>query len=113
MKQVIVVNEALKLPRGKLSAQVAHAAVGSFLNAPQAAQRNWLGAGMPKVVVRGESESDLLQLERQASEAGLPVALIRDAGRTVVAPGTVTCLGIGPAEDEEVDRLTGEKALVK
>ena len=56
MKQVIVVNEALKLPRGKLSAQVAHAAVGSFLNAPQAAQRNWLGAGMPKVVVRGESE---------------------------------------------------------
>jgi peptidyl-tRNA hydrolase, PTH2 family len=34
MKQVIIVNEALKLPRGKLAAQVAHAALAGFLNAP-------------------------------------------------------------------------------
>ena len=113
MKQVIVVNEALKLPRGKLSAQVAHAAVDSFLNAPPDAQRNWLRAGMPKVVLRGESDSDLLELEQRAIESGLPVALIRDAGHTVVAPGTVTCLGIGPAEDEAIDRLTGQHVLVK
>ena len=113
MKQVIVVNEALRLPRGKLSAQVAHAAVEAFINAAPEAQRSWLLAGMPKVVLQGSSEDELSELAQRASAAGLPVALIRDAGRTVVAPGTITCLGIGPSEEERVDRFTGVLALVK
>ena len=113
MKQVIVVNEALRLPRGKLSAQVAHAAVEAFLTAAPDAQRGWLQAGMPKVVLQGSSEDELTDLAQRAIAAGLPVALIRDAGRTVVAPGTITCLGIGPSEEERVDRVTGDLALVK
>lgn len=113
MKQVIVVNEALKLPRGKLAAQVAHAALAGFLNASAESQRSWLAVGMPKVVVHGESESDLSQLEQQARDAGLPAALIKDAGHTVVAPGTITCLAIGPASKEEIDKLTGDKNLVR
>ena len=52
---------------------------------------------MPKVVLRCESEQQLLELEAAAEDAGLPSALIRDAGHTVVAAGTVTCLGLGPA----------------
>lgn len=51
MKQVIVVNEALKLPRGKLAAQVAHAAVVAFLVAGDEARQAWLAAGMPKIVM--------------------------------------------------------------
>jgi PTH2 family peptidyl-tRNA hydrolase len=113
IKQVIVVNEALDLPKGKLAAQVAHAAVDAFINAPSESQRAWLQEGMPKIVLRGESESELFELERRARESGLPVALIRDAGHTIVAPGTPTCIGIGPAADEQVDRLTGGKALLK
>lgn len=113
MKQVVVVNESLNLPRGKLSAQVAHAAVEAFVRASPDATRSWLNSGMPKVVLHGRSEDELLELARRATQAGLPTALIRDAGRTVVAPGTVTCLGIGPAEEEDVDRLTGGMALVK
>ena len=114
MKQVIVVNEALRLPRGKLAAQVAHAAVEAFLNAAPDAQRGWLQAGMPKVVLHGTSEDELSELAQRASAAGLPVWFpIRDAGRTVVAPGTITCLGIGPSEEERVDRFTGDLVLVK
>ena len=113
MKQVIVVNEALNLPRGKLSAQVAHAAVQGFINAAPDVQRDWLWAGMPKVVLHGRSEDELSELAQRASEAGLPIALIRDAGRTVVAPGTITCLSIGPGEDEQVDRFTGDLVLVR
>lgn len=113
MKQVIAVNEALHLPRGKLAAQVAHAAVAALLEARPEWQRDWLRAGMPKVVLRVESEAELLALEARASEAGLPNALIRDAGRTVVAPDTPTCLGIGPAETEAIDAVTGTLRLVR
>jgi peptidyl-tRNA hydrolase len=113
MKQVVVVNEALKLPRGKLAAQVAHAAVQGFVNASPTAQRKWLNAGMPKVVLRSESESELHELESRANSRGLPVALIEDAGHTVVEPGTVTCLAIGPAEDDAIDSLTGVLKLVR
>ena len=112
MKQVIVVNEALRLPRGKLAAQVAHAAVAALLHAPQDAQRQWLMAGMPKVVLRCDSEGELLELETRASEAGVCAALIRDAGRTVVPAGTATCLGLGPAPIDAIDALTGALKLV-
>ena len=113
MKQVIVVNEVLKLPRGKLAAQVAHAAVGAFLEASPKSQRRWLENGMPKVVLHCDSESTLNELELLANQAGLRAMLIRDAGHTVVEAGTITCLGIGPAEIEAIDRLTGAMKLVK
>ena len=112
MKQVIVIDETLKLPRGKLAAQVAHAAVAAFLETPRKAQERWLDEGMPKVVLRCDGESTLLDLEAQALEAGIPVALIRDAGLTVVAAGTATCIGLGPAEAEQLAPLTGGFKLV-
>jgi PTH2 family peptidyl-tRNA hydrolase len=113
MKQVIVVNEALNLPRGKLAAQVAHAAVAAFLEAKRDAQRIWLTVGMPKVVVRCGSESELLEIQEQAERAGLPVAPIRDAGHTVVVADTLTCIGIGPAASDAVDAVTRSLKLVR
>jgi peptidyl-tRNA hydrolase len=112
VKQVIVVNEALRLPRGKLAAQVAHAAVAGFLRAPPEAQRAWLEDGMPKVVLRCDTEAELVAFEQRAADAALPAALIRDAGRTVVPAGTPTCLGLGPAADSALDALTGALRLV-
>ena len=111
MKQVIVVNASLGLPKGKLAAQVAHAAVSAMLASGREAREQWLREGMPKVVVRADTEFVLARLERQAHDARIPAALIHDAGRTVVPEGTVTCLGLGPAEDDEIDRLTGELKL--
>ena len=113
MKQVIVVNEELKLPPGKLAAQVAHAAVGAFLEASASARTAWLKDGMPKVVLAGNSTAHLVELETLAREAGLPVMLIEDAGRTVVPEGTVTCLGIGPAKDALFVPVTGALKLLR
>jgi len=113
MKQVIVVNEALRLPRGKLAAQVAHAAVASLLHTDAASQRAWFEVGMPKIVLACESLAELLALEAKARAAGLPCALIQDAGRTVIAAGTQTCLGIGPASTEALSAITGELKLVR
>ena len=112
MKQVIVVNHSLKLPKGKLAAQVAHASVSAFLVAGAQAKQAWLKNGMPKVVLKGESEESLIKLQAQAKGQGIPSQLIEDAGRTVIPEGTITCLGIGPASESELDELTGELKLL-
>lgn len=112
VKQVIVVNIELGLPKGKLAAQVAHAAVAAFLEATPKSRSAWLSAGMPKVVLKASDEAALRELRAKAHHAGLPVALIADAGRTVVASGTVTCVGIGPASVAQLEPLTGELKLL-
>jgi peptidyl-tRNA hydrolase len=113
VKQAIVVDESLRLPPGKLAAQAAHAAIAAFLLAPEEARSAWLAEGMPKVVLACGSESELLGIHARAADAGLPVDLIRDAGRTVLAEGTATCVGIGPADDAAVDAITGQLKLAR
>jgi peptidyl-tRNA hydrolase len=113
MKQVIVVNETLKLPRGKLAAQVAHASVAAFIEADQEAKQRWLADGMPKVVLESQGEETLRQLETLAKARKIPAGLVVDAGRTVVPAGTITCLGLGPAAAAEIDALTGELKLLR
>jgi len=107
-----VVNESLGLPCGKLAAQVAHASIGAFLQAPDSARAAWLASGMTKVVLACASTDALLQLQRLAVADSLPQCLVEDAGRTVVAAGTLTCLGIGPAADAAVSALTGTLKLL-
>jgi len=112
MKQVIVVNENLKLPQGKLAAQVAHASIASFLSANAEHQQRWLEVGMPKVVLKVCNEEDLLFVKKRAADANLPVFLVKDAGKTVVKAGTTTCVGIGPANIEDIDNITGQLKLL-
>jgi peptidyl-tRNA hydrolase, PTH2 family len=112
MKQVIIVNDALQLPPGKLAVQVAHAAVATFLATSPEIREKWVEEGMPKIVLSVSHEEMLLELFDAAQQARLPSALIRDAGKTIVPAGTITCLGIGPAPNASVDALTGELALL-
>lgn len=65
----------------------------------------------PQVVVKIEDEAAMLDLASLAQEAGLTVSLIQDAGRTQIAPGSRTVLGIGPASVELVDQITGHLKL--
>ena len=112
IKQVIVVDQSLGLPPGKLAAQVAHAAVIAFLRAEASMQRAWLETGMAKIVLACDGPDALRRLADQAAEAGLSTGLVNDAGRTVVAAGTTTCLGIGPDEAARVDAVTGTLRLL-
>jgi len=112
MKQVIVVNTSLKLPKGKLAAQVAHAAVAAFLEADTQAQQAWLADGMPKVVLKVPDEVALLELHTLAQTQNIPLCLIEDAGRTVLPEGTITCLGLGPAGESVLEALTGDLKLL-
>jgi len=113
MKLVLVVRTDLGMGRGKLAAQVAHAAVAATLSTSgTAAHDEWLAEGQPKVVLRADDEDHLARLVGAASAAGLPVEVVRDAGRTQVPAGTVTCAAVGPAPVDAVDAVTGELRLL-
>tara|TARA_Y100000310_G_scaffold291995_1_gene320393 strand:- start:608 stop:952 length:345 start_codon:yes stop_codon:yes gene_type:complete len=108
LKQVIVVRRDLDMPKGKLAAQVAHASVGAIHRANQTKQKQWMQQGMKKVVLAVDSEEELKALLKKANAAKLPADLISDAGRTFLAPGTVTCLGIGPDDEKKIDKVSGK-----
>ncbi len=116
IKQVIVVRSDLKMGKGKLAAQVAHAALDA---AESARMRHpdwyeaWREDGQAKVVVKTDGgEAALEDLRKQARSLGLPVSLIVDRGLTQLEPGTMTCLGIGPGPSSEIDKVTGKLKLL-
>jgi PTH2 family peptidyl-tRNA hydrolase len=111
MKQAIVARSDLGMGRGKLAAQVAHASLMAAEEAGDATIREWKGDGQRKVVLKVDGESALLELADDARREGLPHAVVRDAGHTQLEPGTVTALGVGPAEEAAVDRVTGDLSL--
>ncbi len=111
-KQSILVREDLQLPKGKLASQVAHASVEATLQSRTETVKKWRKEGMAKIVLRVSGEKELFEYARFAKEAGLVVAVITDAGRTTIAPGTTTCAGIGPAEEKDVDKITGDLKLL-
>lgn len=112
MKLVILARQDLKLPKGKLAAQVAHAAVEAVFNSEDDKVAEWRSQGQKKVVLKVKDEAELLDYLRKAKAAKLRTALITDAGRTVIAPGTKTCLGIGPDYEDKIDALTGKLPMV-
>ncbi len=114
-KQVIVFYSDLKLSKGKTAVQAGHAAVSAAEEARRHRRKwweDWIDEGQRKVAVKVRTEKELLELERQTREFALPLALIVDRGLTEIPPNTITCLGIGPAPSEKVDKLTGRLPLL-
>ncbi|MFC7204463.1 peptidyl-tRNA hydrolase Pth2 [Haloferax namakaokahaiae] len=111
MKQAIVARADLGMGRGKLAAQVAHASLSAYEDADRKTRTKWKGVGQKKVVLKANGEQTLFDLASKAEREGLPHAIIRDAGHTQLDPGTVTALAVGPAEDDLVDRVTGDLSL--
>uniref|UniRef100_A0A671UYL9 Peptidyl-tRNA hydrolase 2, mitochondrial n=1 Tax=Sparus aurata TaxID=8175 RepID=A0A671UYL9_SPAAU len=113
-KMILVVRNDLKMGKGKVAAQCSHAAVSAY---KQVQRRNpellkqWEYCGQPKVVVKAPDEDTLIDLLGHAKEVGLPVSLIQDAGRTQIAPGSRTVLGVGPGPADLIDKVTGDLKL--
>lgn len=111
-KQVILVRADLKLPKGKLAAQVAHACVEAVHRSDKSAVKNWRAEGMKKIVLEIKNLEELYKYEQEARAEGLITAIITDAGHTVVAPGTVTCMAIGPDIEVKIDKVTGKLKML-
>ncbi|MFP3985549.1 MAG: peptidyl-tRNA hydrolase Pth2 [Candidatus Bathyarchaeia archaeon] len=114
-KQIIVVRMDLKMGKGKLAAQVGHAAVSAAEEARKKSPewwQAWLDEGQCKVVVKAKNLEELLDLEREARQQKIPHSLITDRGLTQLPPGSVTCLAIGPAPSTHIDKLTRRLPLL-
>jgi peptidyl-tRNA hydrolase, PTH2 family len=111
-KQVILVRDDLKLPKGKLAAQVAHASVEATHRSDKSIVKGWRAEGMSKIVLKVKDIQELYSFEREAKNNGLVTAIITDAGHTVVAPGTVTCMAVGPDFEVKIDKVTGSLKML-
>ena len=114
----------LGMRKGKMIAQGAHASLrvllergqlsdGTFALTTTPAMAAWLTGRFTKVCVGVESEAALDAIVAKARAAGVPCALIVDAGMTEFhGVPTKTCCAVGPAWADEVDPITGALPLL-
>ena len=111
-KQCLVIRADVKLSKGKTAVQAAHASIISYDRAAVHDRKKWKAQGQKKVVLKVNSLDEIYELEKEAKKLGLPFAIVEDAGLTEIPPGTVTAIGIGPANAEEVDKITKDLQLL-
>lgn len=114
-KMVIVVRNDVKMGKGKVAAQVGHAAVQCALYAEKKDRKSfdaWYNTGQAKVVLKVDSLDELKRYMAEARSVGLHTEMITDAGRTQIEPGTITCMGIGPAPVSDIDKVTGDLKML-
>lgn len=51
-----------------------------------------------------------LELEKVISSEKLPYNVVCDAGRTQIASGSLTVIGVGPATSERISKITKDLA---
>ncbi|KAK3901443.1 peptidyl-tRNA hydrolase PTH2-domain-containing protein [Staphylotrichum tortipilum] len=122
-KLVLVVRTDLGMTKGKIAAQASHATLACYKSLLRAAQsspqspssqilRQWERQGQAKIAVQVKSEEELLELMARARSLGITAEVIADAGRTQIASGSRTVLGVGPAPKSVVDQVTGGLKLL-
>lgn len=113
MKQVIIIRGDLPISRGKIAAQACHASLGSYKRADERKIKNWELEGGKKVVVKVNDLKELFEYYELVKATDLPYFLVRDAGHTELPESTVTCLGVGPDDDDKIDKITHDLKLLK
>ena len=114
-----VVDESANIPTGKIAAQCSHATLAcyralssTFPSSLNPVLKQWERMGQAKVVLQAKNEEELETLQAQALSLGLCAQIIHDAGRTQIASGSATVLGVGPGPKSVVDQVTGGLKLL-
>lgn len=113
-KQAIIVRKDLGMGAGKIAAQACHASLEAYEKAIIKEPKwvdEWKGNGQTKVVLKVNSKEELLQWFEKLKKL-FPASLIKDAGRTQIAPGEATAVGVGPAPENELNKFIKELKLL-
>jgi len=111
-KQVIILRSDIKMGTGKKCVQASHACLGAYKKADEEIIEKWESEGQKKVVLKVNSEKELLKFFNRIKKEKIPCCLVKDAGLTELEPGTITALGIGPGKEEILDKITGKLKLL-
>jgi peptidyl-tRNA hydrolase len=114
-KMVLCVNQELTMGKGKVAAQCCHAAVGCYKRASKqcpAGLRAWEYSGCAKIALKCPTQDELEMIAAKAMERDIPIYLVEDAGRTQIAAGSRTVLGLGPAPAHVFDGVTSHLKLM-
>jgi len=123
-KQAIVVRADLKMSQAKFGVEIAHASVGAIYQTlanpieisaylSKETLSGWFSEGFRKIILKVPSDKEILQLERKCKDLHIPHFVVYDFGLTELEPNTLTCIGIGPDLNENVDKVTGRLRLWK
>lgn len=99
-KMVFCVNQELSMGKGKIAAQCCHAAVGCYQRARKQCPSGvaaWERTGCAKIALKCPADAELEDIAARALAKDIPCYLVMDAGRTQIAAGSRTVLGLGPA----------------
>ncbi|EDK37577.2 hypothetical protein PGUG_01675 [Meyerozyma guilliermondii ATCC 6260] len=119
VRMTLVVRQDLKMGKGKAAAQCSHATLALYKKItsstsasynPQMVQR-WERNGQAKITLQVPDQETMDMLFAQAMSIGVNAAIIHDAGRTQIAAGSATVLGLGPAPKAVLDQITGDLKL--
>lgn len=111
-KQALILRKDIEMGKGKMMAQCCHASLAAWKRADARTRDEWEAEGGKKVILRVDDLGKLRSLYKKARAAKLPCFLVRDAGLTQLRKGTLTVLGIGPADEEKIDTITGKLKLL-
>lgn len=137
-KQVIVMRKDLKMRKGKMIAQGAHASMKVFFDQmktveipyeddegsidviikrlqfdKEGPEIDWIDGIFTKICVYVNSEEELLEIYEKARQEKIPCALIEDRGLTEFGGvQTKTCCAIGPDWAEVIDPITKHLPLL-
>jgi len=113
-RQILLMRTDLKMPKGKLVAQGAHASMKAYLDFQDHPNMQvWLDGAFTKVAVKVDSEEQLMEAVMLANLMDLPNSTIIDAGRTIFdGVPTLTCGCVGPASPEQLSKITGHLKLL-
>ena len=114
IKQVIVVRTDLDMGKGKIAAQVGHACVLGA-ESVRKSHPDWFKTwwnGQEKIVLKVPGPKELDEVKKHAIDLEIPWSEVTDAGHTQIAPGTTTCISLGPAPEEIINKVTGDLKLL-
>jgi len=111
-KQAIVLKEELEMSKGKSISQACHASLEAYNRTDESVREEWRSQGAKKIAL-DIGDNDIKSRFQKAKREGLSAYLVKDAGHTELKSGTVTALGIGPAEESKIDSITGDLSLIR